>query len=1179
MTNISDWQRGNRLAAHNDGSEASSIAVPSFQWSVQRHLILLFVVCLAIGLLSRTTLAQSANGLISGTITDARGASIPGATVTVIDQLNATSQTTQTNDDGHFVFPEIRPGTYTLSVEKNGFEKFQTTGIVLLTADRRSVGTLQLKIGSPTEVVTVTSENAPVETTSSEQSSIISGTEMSELPVLGNDYMTLTRIVPGSTALGEGNGSLSNGSSGASFMGVNTASAVYVSTNGAFSSISNYGSDSTPTVIANIQDVKIQVSGYEPENGKALGAVISVTTKSGNKDFHGSLWYAFRNEDLNANDFFNNRNGVGRNRYRFNTITGTLGGPIFVPRLLDRQRNKLFFFFSYDNEPSTVPQGLKEIRMPTALERTGDFSQSYFQGSTTVIPVYDPTTGAQYPGNVITSGIVPNMQKFLNWFPLPNFTNTAVSNGVYNWVIPLSNHNPTNQGSLRIDYAPTDKLRLFARWQRGFFGSTGISEPGISAGWNGPQSYDNTNNRFELNATYTVTPNIVNELAGGYDLNNEQTGVPLSTLAGFQMAATGISFPQQYPGTNHLGMLPGFTFGDLSNGPSYSYDPRFPLHDHTYGLSVSDNLTYVHHSHQLKFGFYFDDEHQNQPHHAGNGNPGGKFTLSGVNANNPNSVGYSFAEALLGYFDTDAEVSNLIDDSNTAKALQWYAQDNWQMSKKLSINYGARFSYDIPQAITGGQGSALNFSLYSATDAPVLYYPTSSGGKEMMVNPLTGQIYPQTYEDKFVPQTGTVASGSVTVGSPNWHGLFKSQHVLVEPRFGFAYDLRGDGKTAIRGGIGRFYAMRTYSGTIYGSIINPPSIFYPTAYYGNVTDLSSVTPLIGPPSTTYEDPNAKLPYSWSWSLGVQRLVGFNSVLGVSYVASASRNGPYSFNRNEVPYGAEFLPQNQDPIAKKPLPDDYFRPYPGYASINESKWGDNANYNSLQVTFNRRMMHGLEYGVAYTYSKALDDRKSTTYLPDSLTYGPSSTDMRNRLTPNWVWDLPGVGSHWDNPFSRSVINGWELSGIASFISGEPTAIALSTTNGENITGGGDGAKVILTGNPVLSKSKRTFNNYFNPNVFALPAVGQIGNAWNGAPFYGPGVNNWDMALTKKVRIKERFNIELRTEAYNTFNHAQWSTVNTTAQFNPATGAQVNAALGRITGDRGPRIMQLALRLNF
>ena len=1142
-------------------------------------LVTLFVCCLAELVAVNSGLTQSVNGLISGSVLDPQGAAIAGAAVTVTDQLTTTSQRTKTTKNGSFIFPEIRPGTYTLTVEYKGFERLEQVGILLLTADRRSVGNLVMKVGSDTQLVTVTAENAPVETTSSEQSSVISAIEMAALPVIGNDYMALTKTIPGSTYLGEGNGSLSNGSSQASFMGINQASAAYVSTNGVFSSIGNVSSDSTPTVLANIQDVKVLVSGYEPEYGKALGAVLNVTTKSGTTDYHGSLWYAFRNEDLNANDYFNNRTGQARSRYRYNTITGTLGGPVFIPHMVDRHRNKLFFFVSYDNEPSTVPQGLNEIRMPTALERAGDFSQSFFPGSANLIPIYNPITHQQYPGNVVTGGIVPEMQKFLQWLPSPNFTNTAVSQGVYNYVVNAVADNPTNQESVRLDYSPNDKWRIFGRWQRGFFGSTGINEPGIYAGWNGPQSYNNTNNRYELNATYTINASLVNEVSGGYVLNHEVTSLPESTLEGFQMTSTGINFPQLYPATNPLGMLPGFNFLDLTKGPSFSYDPRFPMNNHTYGLSVADNLTFVHKNHQMKFGVYFDDEHQNQPHHAGNGNPGGYFNLNGANPNSPYNVGYSFAEILLGYFDSSTQVTNLVDDSNTAKALQWYGQDNWQVSRRLSINFGSRFSYDIPQAITGAQGSALNFDLYSAAASPVLYQPVMVNGVRMMQNPLNGQTYPAAYEDQYVPGSGTLASGSATVGSSAWRGLFGSRGVLGEPRFGFAYDLFGDGTTAIRGGVGTFYAMRTFSGTIYGDIINPPSIYYPTSYYGNVTDEAAQPGLVSPPSTNYSNHSARLPYSNSWSLGVQRAVGFNSVLSVAYVGSISRNGPYSYNRNEVPYGAEFLPANQDPTSGTPLPDDYFRPYPGYSNIYDSEWGDRSSYHSLQVTFNRRLSHGLAYGVSYTYSKALDDRRSTTYLPASITYGPASTDMRNRLIANWVYDLPKVSPHWNNLVSRTALDGWQLSGIASFISGEPQAVTLSTTNSENITGGGDGAQVNINGSAILSRGKRTFDHFFNPNVFSLPAIGQVGTSWNGAAYYGPGVNNWDIVLSKNFRIKERADLQLRTETYNTFNHAQWSTVNSAAQFDPATGAQVNSALGMVTADRGPRLMQLALRLNF
>jgi hypothetical protein len=1134
----------------------------------------------AVSLPAGIAFAQSVNGLISGTVVDQQHGSVPEATVQITDELKTTSQTTQTDEKGYFTFSGLRPGKYTLSVEKNGFEKLEKRDILLLTADRLSVGTLTLKIGPGTEVVTVTSENPPVDTTSSEQSAVISAEEMTALPVIGNDYVSLTKTIPGSTYLGNGNNTLGLNSSQASFMGINPASAAYFSTNGVFSSWSNFSWDDSPTVLANIEDVKVLVSNYEPEYGKAIGAVLNVTTKSGTKDFHGSLWYAFRNEDLNANDYFNKLNSQPRNRYRFNTITGTLGGPLFIPRLYDRQRSTLFFFFSYDYEPSTVPQGLNELRMPTTLERDGDFSQSFFPGTTQQIPVYDPLTHQQYKGNVVSpSQIVPTMQKLLNWFPAPNFTDTTVSAGFYNYVLPAVAHNPVDQESLRVDYAPNDKWRIFGRWQRGFFGSTGVNEPGINAGWNGPQSYDNSSQRIELNLTYTLNAHMVNELAGGYTRKHEQTSVPPSTLQGFQMAATGISVTQVYPETNPLGMLPGFSFNDLSHGPDFSYDPRFPMDNHYYGLSVADNFTYVYKRHQLKFGVYFDDEHQNQPHHAGNGNPGGLFNLDGANPSNPFNVGYSFAEALLGYFDTSNQVSNLVADSNTAKALQWYAQDNWQVSPRWSINYGVRLSYDIPQAITGGQGAVLNFALYNPSAAPVLFQPVLVNGARMMENPLTGETFPAAYLNYYVSGSGTIAPGSVSVGSRDWHGVFHSQNVLVEPRFGFAYDLFGDGKTAIRGGVGRFVAMRTFSGSIYGYIINPPSIFYPTSYYGNIADLSAAPGLLGPPSMNYANPNGKLPYSYSWSLGVQRFVGFNSVLSISYVGSVSRNGPYSFNRNEVPYGAEFLSRNQDPTTGTPLPDDYFRPYPGYSSINDSEWGNNANYNSLQVTFNRRISHGLAYGIAYTYAKALDDRKSTAYVPYSLTYGPSSTDMRNRLSPSWVWKLPKLSTHWDNWFSRWVLDNWETSGIASFFSGQPMNVNLSTTNHENITGGGDGAQVILTGNPVLPKGQRTFDRYFNPNVFAIPAKGKIGTAWNGAVFYGPGVNNWDIAATKHFLFKERVDAQLRIEMYNTFNHPQWSSVNNTALFDSSTGDQVNSALGRITGDRGPRLVQLALRLGF
>src|SRR5579872_4868495 len=1128
-------------------------------------------------LLTRTAFPQASHGLISGTVEDPQSAPVPEARVTAQNVLTTARLITRSNESGYFVFPEVLPGTYTLIVEKEGFQKLERTGVIVLPADRRSVGTLQLPLGSVQSVVTVAGETIPVETTSSQQSAVITAAEMASLPSLGRDYMALTRTLPGSNYVGEGNASLGTVSSQAKFQGLAYNTAVNVNTNGVFSSISNYSWDDAPSVMDNIQDVKVLTANYEPQYGKVEGAVINVTTKSGTTKFHGGAYYYLRNEDLNANDFFNNRNGLPRSRYRYNTLGGTLGGPVYLPGRFSNLRNKLFFFLSLDDEPSTVPEGPRYYLVPTQQERQGDFSQSYLPGTNQAVAIYDPLTKQPFTGNAIPSSQVNSlMQKVLNIFPLPNFTNRQISNGAYNYVIGDSNSNPTNLESLRIDYALADKWNIFGRWQRSFYGSNGRNEPGISAGWmNGTQSYNNTHERFEFNVTYTISPSMVNQFAIGHFMNYEKNEAPQSTIDQFVATKQGIQFPQPYPQNNPLNLFPAMSF---TNGPSFSYDPRFPMDNYTAGYSVSDGFNYIYKDHQLKFGVYADLEMQHQPNHAGGGSFAGSFSFSNPNPNNPFNAGYSYAEALLGYFDSYSVSTARVLDANTARTFEWYAQDNWRVTKKLTLNYGARFTFDIPQAIAGNNGAELNFGLYKASAAAPLYQPVLVNGVRMTQNPVTGELAPPIYLDKFVPGAGSPAPGSVTVGSPDWNGLFTGKGVQVAPRFGFAYDVFGDGKTAIRGGVGAFFAQRTFSGQIYGDIVNPPTVFYPTQYYGNINTFASATGLLSPSSEQYLDPKSGLPYTLQWSLGIQREIGVKSVLGVAYVANASRKTPYSYNLNEVPYGAQFRPQNQDPTTNTPLPDDYFRPYPGYASINYNNWGDNGNYNSLQVTLNRRFQHNLTLGAAYTWAKSLDDNRSTTYLPGSLTYGPNSLDMRHRLTADWVWNVPNVSRLWKNWLSRSVFDNWEISGIASFISGTPLNVSLGTTNNLNITGGGDGARVIATGSPVLPKGQRTFNQYFNTSVFALPAVGTIGNQWTSF-MHGPGVNDWDIAFSKNIRVKDKAAAQLRFEGYNLFNHTQFSGVNTSAQFNPSTGQQVNLSFGQLNADRGPRIIQVSARVTF
>lgn len=1169
-----------RLAAIYTQTARQSIGYTSQLLSICCCLFLLVAATRAVG--------QSAFGVISGTVIDPSGATIPAATVTVINAGTGSQQSTKTNNSGYFVFPALLPATYTVTAEKHGFKKLQKTGFVLLAAQRLSVGALQLSLGSTTTLVTVSGAGTPVQTTSSQISATISTSEIAALPSLGRDYMALMRVLPGSNYVGEGNASLGATSSQAFFNGLDQNTATYVSTNGVFSSLSNYSWDSAPATLDNIQSIHVLESNYEAQYGKTQGAAIMVTTKSGTSQFHGTAYYYLRNEALNANDFFNNRNGEPIPRYRFNTFGGTLGGPVYIPGRLKSLRHKLFFFFDFDDEPNTVPAGPRYYLMPTAAERQGDFSQSFIPGTNELYTVINPLTHQQFPGNILPpSDINPVMQKIENIFPTPNFTNRAVSLGEYNYVISDSNTLPTNLESLRLDYNPLAKLHVYGRWQRGFFGQTGRNvATGILAGWqNGVQSYNLRDVRLEFGGTYSINSHMINQADGGWEGQYEWTTAPASTLAQFQSTTLGVTFPNPVPDLNPNNFLPSMFF---NQGAGWGYDPRLPLNDLTSGWSISDGLTDIVGSHQLKFGVYADSETSYQPHHTGQWDNGGSgiFNFDSPNPNNPFNVGDSYAQGLLGYFGNYTYSTARVNLDMITRYLGWYAQDNWRVTKKLTLNYGLRFEDDIPQVNGDADGSEIDFGQYSPTQAPPLFKPVMVNGTRMMQNPVTGAIEPAAYEGFFVPgfPAADYAPGSVSNGNKP---LFRGKGVLLSPRFGFAYDPFGNGKTVVRGGIGVFRSQRTFSGQIYGDVTNAPTIFFPTQFYGNVATFATQAGLLSPSSEQYMDPNAGLPYSLQWSLGIQRELGFKTVLGVSYVASEARRNSFGYNANEVPYGAEFLPQNQDLTTGTPLPDEYFVPFPGYSSINYIEWASNANYNSLQVTLDRRFTHNLTYGIAYTWSKSLSDNRSTTYLPGTLTYGPTGLNMPNRLTADWVWNLPKASSRWNNPVSRWALDGWEFSGIASFISGPPYSASCGTTNGENITGGGDGYQCIMTGNAVLPKGQQTFNRYFNTGAFAIPAVytpgtaltaQSIGTQWTSS-FYGPGVNDWDLSLMKNFLLKERVTTQLRFDFFNAFNHPSFNGLNTGATFDPTTGQQVNTAFGQLNSDMMSRIIQASLRLSF
>jgi hypothetical protein len=322
----------------------------------------------------------------------------------------------------------------------------------------------------------------------------------------------------------------------------------------------------------------------------------------------------------------------------------------------------------------------------------------------------------------------------------------------------------------------------------------------------------------------------------------------------------------------------------------------------------------------------------------------------------------------------------------------------------------------------------------------------------------------------------------------------------------------------------------------------------------------------------------------NFSVGVQHQIS-NVVLDVSYVGTLSRNLLYEFNINPIPMFAHFNAANADPTQpSKPLPDNYLRPYKGFGDILVYDNGASANYHSLQVAVNRRLREGLQFGAAYTFSKALDVADSDTsqvspYFPArSRNYGPAGFDRTHALVFNYVYDLPKPAAHLAFRPAHWVADGWQLAGITSFVSGAPFTPTFSTTNGMDITGSTEGARIQVLGTPTLSKADKTFYRTFNTGVFGLPSVGTFGNAGVGI-LRGPGINNWDISASKRFPLfAESRWIQFRAELFNGLNHAQFSGIYTAAQFNPA-GQQVNPNFGAYSASRAPRIIQLSLKAVF
>lgn len=1126
---------------------------------------------------------QTVTGVITGSVLDSSGLAVPGASVSLTNETTGDKRQTQTDPTGDFVFTAVRPGLYTVAVQAQGFKTLQKTGLNITASERLFVGNLSLEVGATAESVNVTGEGTPVQVESQERSAVLTTSQMETLMSRSREYLSLLRVLPGVSFGNSSEQDAMSRSLGPTIQGVRNG----------FNSMSvdglpgnDLGSPEylgSPMNMDAISEVKVLLNNYQAEYGRSAGAVINAVTKSGTSSFHGGGYIYKRHEELNANTFFNNANGVAKPRYRFTTGGYTFGGPIFWPGKFNTNRDKLFFFFSEEFIRAESPQPLRQVTMPTALERAGDFSQTLDQNGR-LVTITDPRTGQPFAGNIIPGNrIDPNGQKLLSAFPLPNILDRTITRGAYNYNFQESVFSPKRQEVFRIDYNATSRLRMYFRgttWReddQGYAVAAGAANWGMMAG-----HYKYTDDAGVFNATYIFSPTVVNELNVAAHHNTEN-GPPRSEedIARISRSGLGMTLPQFYPANNPYNLIPWASFGGVPGAASFSTDSRFPVRGADLVATLSDGLSKIWGAHTLKAGIYY--EHARN-YEGERGTFAGSFDFS-RDVNNPLDSNWAYSNALLGNFRSYVESDTRPSTLTRGSTFEWYLQDNWKATRKLTLDYGVRFTWFQPYYQVDQRAANWSPERYNPADNVLLYGPAvDAAGQRVARNPLTGALAPAVLIGAIVPNKGNPVNGMVVASDSSYPRSFlENQGILAGPRAGFAYDVFGDGKMAIRGGVGIFYNTRERGGINFSLPTNPPIQFSPTLFYDNIANLTNAAGVLFPSSVTGLARGGEAPTVYSYSLGVQRDIGFRTVLDVAYVASLGRHLYQRRDLNVLPYGARFLPQNQDPTTGRPLPDNFLRPYPGYGSVGYVEPGSNSSYHSLQVQANRRFSRGLQFGASWTWSKAMDYTDGdtgtvATYVPIRIwNYGKAGYDRTHILVANWLWDVPRASALWNNAAIRTAFDDWQVSGIASFQSGVPLGIGLSTTDGADITGGGDGARVVVLDNPILPKDQRTIQQFFRTDVFARPAQGTWGNAPKDV-VRGPGINNWDISIFKNFPVKEIGRLQFRWELYNAFNHAQFQGVDTTARFDPA-GNQVNGRFGALTSTAPGRVMQGSLRFIF
>jgi hypothetical protein len=1135
--------------------------------------------------LTGIAVAQEITGSIVGTVKDANGGAVKGATVTITNNdTHLVVRTVTTNDDGDFTAPLLPVAFYDITVEATGFKKNLDQRVKLNVNERRTVDVV-LQAGNIAETVTVTSEQLQVDTQTATASNVINGTQIVELSLNNRNWAQLITLSPGVTSnvadqlyVGTTNASGQSNQMNFSVNGVRQSSNTYTvdgadtTDRGANLTVQTY-----PSVDA-IREFVLLRGLYPAESGRSSGGQVNVITKSGSSKFHGDVYEFWRNDKLNANTFFSNRNkplGVDANGkairapLRYHNFGGTFSGPIPISKL----RKKTFFFFSEELRRVIIYPTLTST-VPSAAMRQGIFSQPVCIG-----PVANPcgttlAAGTALPSNLISPLAAAYVQDIYTKLPLP-------SDAAGNLLFPTRGVFNFRQELIRIDHQFSNKVSAYYRFENdtiptiepgGLFNGTSVAPFVATTKTNSP-------GRTHVgHVTWVQSPTTVWDIGASYSFGDVPSVV--TGLLNYTNSPDIVAKTPAFPFAVTRGRVPTISGNGFTALGTFG-----PYSDFSYNKSAFGTLSKVFGAHTTKFGFNFARiaKHENS---IGGTNEG---TYTSVSSTPTRPTGTSttnqlWANFLLGNFQQFTQNQFDITADLRASTMEAFAQDEWRFRPNITVSYGMRFSrYGQPW---DGNGRLTNFDPKHFDPSQAFQILGSAGTRIAGTgNPFDGLI---------VNSQNAVAGMTV---SPFGKAIARTPNNFA-PRFGIAWDPFKKGTTSVRAGYGLYYDQVSFNPWETIVSTNPP--FQARAVI-NPTTLDN--PLAGNPSVSLAvqdlygiDTNWKTPYVQHWSLDLQHQFGGKTLVSAGYFGSKGTHLTGLLDLNLLPPGfaltqtcrtnsttpATFGPCQAPGFvftsSTQQLILNQIRPFRGYGAVRYLATAFDSNYHSLQIKAQRRFARSSQINLAYTWSRNMTDSQNEFSTAPQDTYHLNNEysravfDRRHVLSVNYIYELP---------FHRNqtgavgkLLGGWQISGITTHYTGLGFSPATSSNDpaGLGLLGSSpSGARPDFNCDPNVN-APHLVTQWFNTACFANPPAGvnRVGNAGRNT-ILGPPTTRFDATLSKRIRFSESKSLQLRWEVFNIFNHTNFTTFSST---NITSGVY-----GQINNTRDPRTMQLGAKIIF